>query len=135
MKCDDEECCAPLRSSLKTVLPSGFLPPPLCVSNSADLAVKSLDGEGSTFLSLFQHLTINQESSGYSGINKFQISYDVCCPTARDYTVNCSICKLYFPSIAMVGQHKKEMHPKVKVNEVPRTRPVRIAARRQRQEN
>jgi len=33
----------------------------------------------------------------------------------------------------MVALHKKEMHLKMKVNEIPRIRPVRIAATRQRQ--
>jgi hypothetical protein len=32
----------------------------------------------------------------------------------------------------MAVQQKKQLHPKVKITEVPRTRPVRIAARRQR---
>jgi len=30
----------------------------------------------------------------------------------------------------MIIQHKRQMHPKVKPNEVPRTRPIRLAARR-----
>jgi len=135
VKCDNDECCAPLRSNLKKVLPCGFLPPPLSVSNSAGLTVESAGGDRSVFLPLFQRLTVSMDTPGYTGIDKFKIPYDVCCPTVTGFIANrtCGICKLYFPSAAMVTQHKKEMHPKVRINVVPRTRPVRIAARRQRQ--
>lgn len=135
VKCENEECCAPLRSSLKTILPCGFLPPPLCVTNSAGLTGASSGAEGIKYLSLFQRLSISLEATGYSGIDKFLIPYDVCCPTVSDFIPNrtCSTCKLYFPSNKMVLEHKREMHPTVKVNELRRTRPVRIAAKRQRQ--
>lgn len=135
VKCENEEYCAPTRSSLKTVLPYGFLPAPLCVRNSEGLTVAAVAEEGSSFLSLFQRLAVNLEPAGYKGMNKFQIPYAICCPTVNSYIAirTCSVCKLYFPSNALVTQHKRQVHSKVKFNEAPRTRPVRIAAKRQRQ--
>lgn len=105
------------------------------MTNSAGLTGASSGAEGIKYLSLFQRLSISLEATSYSGIDKFLIPYDVCCPTVSDFIPNrtCSTCKLYFPSNKMVLEHKREMHPTVKVNELRRTRPVRIAAKRQRQ--
>jgi len=33
----------------------------------------------------------------------------------------------------MVNEHKKAVHPRMKATDVPKTRPLRIAARRQRE--
>jgi len=114
VKCDNKECCAPFRSSLKTVLPYGFLPLPLCVINSAGLNVASDDDEGHTFFHCFIWLQWCQQVPG---------PYNACCPIVSDFIANriCRVCKLYFPSNAMIIQHKRQMHPKVKLSEVPRT--------------
>jgi len=57
--------------------------------------------EERTFLSLFQHLAINLEQPGYTGIDKFPVIYDVCCPTVID----AKICNEYFPSAAIHEVH------------------------------
>lgn len=124
-----------MRSSLKTIIPNGFLPAPLAVKNAAGLTVVTTEEEGSKFLSLFQRLSINLVPDGWQGTDKFSVPYDVCCPTVSNLITNrtCNVCKMYFPSNVMAVQQKKQLHPKVKITEVPRTRPVRIAARRQRE--
>jgi hypothetical protein len=133
VKCSNEECCAPPRSALRTVLPEGYFPHPLLVNNSTGLQFSN-ENSGK-FLSLFQRLAVSISPDGYNEINKFCIPYDLCCPTVKDYVNSrtCNVCKLYFPSQVMVAAHKKQVHPRVKVNDVPLVRPVRIAARRQRE--
>ena len=135
LKCDNVECCTPFRSNLKSILPEGFFPAPLCVSQSKGLRAADPEDDSCKYLSLFQRLSINLEAEGYSGVNKFQIPYDVCCPSVKDQLCNrtCRICHLYFPSNVMQGQHSRALHPKVKIVEAPRTRPLRVAARRQRE--
>lgn len=133
VKCSNEECCAPMRSSLKTVLPCGFVPAPLAVVNSDGLSLATGGGSSCRFLSLFQRLSVQLIPDGWP--DHMTVPYDKCCPTVTDVVANrtCSVCKMYFPSQTMVAQHKREIHPRIKFNEVPKTRPVRIAARRQRE--
>ena len=128
-KCNNEECSASARSSFKSVLPHGFFHQPLPVISSNSLQLS--EGTG-TFLSLFQRLSISISPDGYSN-NKFLISYDLCYPTVSDFVNNrmCNICKLYFPSQVIVAAHKKKLHPRIKVTEVPKVSKVRIAARQQ----
>ncbi len=133
VKCTNEECCPPPRSALKSVLPEGFFPNPLPVTNTNGLHFAEGNGK---FLSLFQRLSVNITPPGYTNeTNMFRIPYDLCCPTVQDSITSrtCNICKIYFPSQVQVQAHKKELHPRVKVNDLPQIRPVRIAARRQRE--
>lgn len=130
VKCSNPECCAPMISALKSVLPNGFLPAPLSVTNIDGLKV---DESAGTFLSLFQRLAIRLAPAGCADLDG--MPYDFCCPTVQSYIVNrtCAVCKLYFPSNAMVVEHRKQVHPRVKASTAPRCRPVRIAAKRQRE--
>lgn len=132
-KCQNEECCAPLRSSLRSVLPNGFLPAPLAVLNSVGLAVASGEENESAFLSLFHRLSIKLSHSDWT--KSADAPYDIACPTVKNEIAKrtCNICHLYFPSQVMTTSHKKAMHPRVKHNEPPKVRPKRIAAIRQRE--
>jgi len=97
----------------------GFLPLPLYVRNSAVLNVASDDDEGHTFFHCFIWLQWCQQVPG---------PYDACCPTVSDFIANrrCSVCKLYFPRFHPMqwSFNTRQMHPKVKLNEVPRTTPI-----------
>jgi hypothetical protein len=130
VKCSDIECCAPIVSALKCVMPNGFLPAPLSVTNCDGLKIDETSG---TFLPLFHRISIGLEPAGFD--NLFSVPYDYCCPTVKNYIFNrtCSICHLYFPSNAMVAEHKRQLHPRVKVSILPRCRPLRIAAKRHRE--
>lgn len=132
VKCGDEECCAPMRSSLKAVIPQGFLPAPLTVTNNHGLSPRIEDGSQCKFLPLFQRLSLEL---GPEWRHSSSTAYDSCCPTVMNAIAGrtCTLCKLYLPSQAMVALHKKEIHPRAKMNEVPKIRPVRVAARRQRE--
>jgi hypothetical protein len=130
VKCSNAECCTPMRSALRSILTHGFFPAPLSVTNTNGLIV---DNNSQTFLPLFQRLSIDMMPTGWN--ERDHIPYDLCCPSVTNYIANrtCNICQLYFPSNAMVTQHKRELHPKVKISSAPRCRPVRIAAKRQRE--
>jgi hypothetical protein len=133
VKCDNQECCPPMRSSLKKVIPGGFIPAPLAVINNNGLAVAS-DDINCKFLSLFQRMALNLDPCGWQKGFK-TAPYDICCPTVKGLVPGrtCTICDVYFPSQAMVSLHKKVVHPRIKVNVAPRTRPLRVAAQRQRE--
>ena len=62
-------------------------------------------------------------------------AYDSFCPTVIAAISNrtCNACQLYFASHVMATHHKQALHPKVKFNDMAKTRPMRIAARRQRE--
>jgi len=129
VKCTNEECCSPMVSSLRTILPTGFLLVPLAFSNDHGL---KLDETSSQFLSLFHSITVTLQPNGY---DKLTVPYDLFCPSVSALVAKrtCNACKLYFPSNVMLVQHKQAVHPKHKIAEVPKCRPVRITARRQRE--
>jgi len=132
VKCDNEECCAAPRSAIKNVLPDGFMPAPFAVTNIDGLKPADGDDPQCRFMSLFQRMSVNL-LPGNSSMSK--MPYDTCCPTVKNQITSrtCNICKMYFPSQLMVYDHKKAIHPRIKANAVPKTRPLRIAARRQRE--
>lgn len=130
VKCNNAECCVPMESALKSVLPTGFFPAPISVTNTDGLKIDDITG---SFLPLFHRLSLHVAPAGCDDI--YTLPYDFCCPTVKNYIANrtCNICKLYFPSNAAVTDHKRQMHPKVKLSVAPKIRPVRIAAKRQRE--
>jgi len=81
----------------------------------------------SQFLSLFHSITVTLQPNGY---DKLTVPYDLFCPSVSALVAKrtCNACKLYFPSNVMLVQHKQAVHPKHKIAEVPKCRPVRITA-------
>ncbi len=131
-KCRNEECCAPYRSLLQCILPNGFFPAPLAVSNSAGLKVACGEQE-STFLPLFHRLSIQLSHTEWT--KAANAPYDMACSTVKGEIAKrtCNSCHLYFPSQVMMTSHKKGVHPRLKHLEPPKVRPKRIAAVRQRE--
>lgn len=78
-------------------------------------------------------MSVNLKPAGFD--NYPTLPYDVFCPSVKEYVQKrtCSACKLYFPSNVMLIQHKQVLHPRLKIADAPKRRPVRIAARRQRE--
>lgn len=73
VKCKQEDCCGPLRSNIRNVLPSGFLPPPMRVKFSSEgkIVAADVNNRNCKFLPLFQQLAcdIKPPSSGYMEVN------------------------------------------------------------------
>lgn len=61
VKCNSLFCCGPLRSSLRSVLPNGFLPPPMKIKQHNTHGIRSTDASdpGGKFMSLFVQLAVN----------------------------------------------------------------------------
>lgn len=133
VKCNDEECCAAPTSSLSTVLQHRFFPAPLPIMNTEGIDISDLIRPEVNFLSLFQRLSMNVKHSGLQDIN--DCPYDLFCPTVRLAVKKrtCHICRLYFPSQAMVAAHKTAVHKGIQIHDIPKIRPIRVAARRQRE--
>ena len=118
---------------MKTIIPGGFLPVPLAVTNNGGLTVAQ-DDSNCKFLTLFQRMTIQLDPPGWNDGLKTD-PYDICCPTVRASVTSRmrNIC-IYFPSQVMVViRYKKHVHPRLKINDPPRTRPLRVAVTRQRE--
>jgi hypothetical protein len=114
-------------------LPDRFFPAPFPIVNTNGIHVSDVIEPGVKFLSLFQRLSMNVKHAGWQDRN--DCPYDLFCPTVRHAVKNrtCDICNLYFPSQVMVAAHKTAIHKLIKTPDMPQIRPIRIAARRQRE--
>lgn len=102
MKCTNEECCKPLRSSLRLVLPNGVFPPPCRVMQGSEvndslIAVNTdEENEKDKFLSLFQRLSLQDLKIPID--NWAEMPYDYYCPSVRSQLSNriCLTCNRYY---------------------------------------
>ena len=110
VKCKNEACCTPFRSSIRTVLKDRFLPPPIPVVQGEDGIEWAKKDQGATYLRLFQALTLSESLIPKRATRKFRkgIPFDYSCPSVPTTSAVVSV-------------------PREKV------RPVRIAARRGRE--
>lgn len=134
VKCKNLECCRAPRSSYFHIIPQRFLPPPLPLMQTvnglraAELG-RAADGK---FVSLFLTQTLDATVLPRSASTFKVLPYDAYCPSIQA-TINRRICKkcgLYHASLTSLKAHQclcgiQEI--------VPRIRPSRIAARRQRE--
>ena len=143
VKCLDVTCCAKPRSSYFTVVPGRFIPPPIPIYQSADglLVPERTDVEKHKFPSLFATQVIKFDEILPRSCRSFKtMPYDLFCPSVQTALMDrcCKICHLYFASVVMLKKHLPEHRESpnfiVATQSVPvRTRPVRVAARRQRE--
>jgi hypothetical protein len=96
-KCEDRSCCLPNRHEEAAILlaeNNGFLPP----------VTKGKDGHFLNPLHILEYC------------DKLKIpGYDAHCPSISSSTYSrlcCSECNVYFPTLSIVAQHKKNQHPK-----------------------
>lgn len=148
VRCNNVACCSPWKSQLKHVLPNRFLPNPIPVAHDHH-GINTAD-DSSTFLPLFINLQLNGVIQKFDA-TKFSIvgmpPYDLFCPSIQDQLRRrcCDSCGIYHASIKSAQAHAKACHP-VRANRgdrgvqnisqaqpVQRLRPVRVAARRQRE--
>lgn len=73
VKCKNELCCGSYRSNLRSILPHGFLPPPVKVKPSENgiLEACNVNDKAGKFLPLFQQLAsdIKAKTSGIAQVN------------------------------------------------------------------
>lgn len=131
VKCQSISCCDVARSSLRKVLPTGFFPPPIRVSNRfGGLAVNKQTDTHGHFASLFVRRTLDTEPT------EATLPYDYFCPSVMQQLDNriCKKCNLYHASKKSMMNHAKSVHSvKTLSTEKRSVRPVRIAARRARE--
>ena len=110
VKCGDQSCCSPRRSSLFRFLHDGFLPPPLPIVQGKNGLEYGENKENSKFLSMFTNLAINKNIFPPRVAVKFPkgIPYDFACPTVEKVLPRrvCAKCGLYFATTKSNGAHK-----------------------------
>jgi len=85
VKCSDQDCCSPIRSDLKVVLPDGFFPPPYILRRSEkglEIPEASNVQPSDSFPPLLvrQSLNLRPVAEGFPD----QVPYDLYCPTVKD---------------------------------------------------
>lgn len=144
VKCADIDCCGKRRSPYFSFVSSRFLPPPFPLQQTIDggiITPKQILGDGNKFPSLFLALSSNVAHLLPEAKKEFKrIPYDLFCPSVQSCLVSriCKICGLYFASQKMMkahsSHHRKSSYVSLSLSSEPsKIRPVRIAARRQRE--
>lgn len=128
-----------VRCDLRHLLPGRFLLNPVPVKHSGQAIVTS-NADVPIFLPLFVNVQLNnviqQEKIG----NFVVPPYDLHCPSVEPHLSKrcCSVCGLYHASVKSALSHSRDCHrttaPSTVIAAQPeKKRPVRIAARRQRE--
>jgi hypothetical protein len=147
VKCQDTSCCSNARSSYFTVVPSRFFPPPIPIVQTCE-GLKAPDGHEDSsknkFPSLFAAQTLKPDIILPPTKSCFKVlPYDLYCPSVESSLSDrmCHICHMYFASQVMMrrhlGVHRATVGPArttpVAAVAMQRIRPLRIAAKRQRE--
>lgn len=137
VKCSDQNCCSRRRSSLFKFVKSGHLPPPMPVIQSENGLIFDENEKSKAYPSLATTLCL--EGSILSDAQRRQfplgIPYDYACPSLDKEVLTrrqCQKCGVYHSSIRSATTHAK-IHKNIPPPMNARVRPVRIAARRQRE--
>lgn len=133
VKCSDGACCRPTRSSIFKLLSSGFLPPPVPLEQTSDgLKAPEPDSQASKFMSLFLALVVNQGVLPRCLAGYRSLPFDAYCPSVQSMLMRriCKKCGLYHASLSSLKAHTGMCGVE---QIIPRTRPVRLTARRQRE--
>ena len=143
VKCKDNACCEVPRSSYFSVLNGQFLPPPLPLVQSADGLQCKIDDGNAQYPSLFVTLALNKSVLPPRALKQFpkHIPYDFACPSVQNVLQKrmCNFCSYYCASIRSITDHMKTCDKKVNngigqvSTSVPKIRPQRLAAKRQRE--
>lgn len=143
VKCSDNTCCRPARSSYFDLVKDRFLPPPIPLvqtANGLDVPEEeaALVGTSGKFCSPFlTQLFLSSHGSRISRDFK-SMPYDLFCPSVRSMLQKrvCSKCGIYHSSISGVLNHQRQCHRSDNVSTIEqheRVRPLRVAAVRQRE--
>ena len=127
-KCLDEDCCSKPRSKLRSILPDGFLPPPLRLTDSLE-AASPASTEGA-FIPLFVQLAMKID---FPTERLTSVPYDFYCPSIQDQLLKriCKKCGHYFGSQQRMKDQYSNLHlhaDRIKEETEP-TPPLRRSAR------
>lgn len=129
VKCKDINCCSPPRSTLFSILPDRFLPPPVpIVSNGHNLDIDF--NKGKFFNLSWSQILMNSVKDKFPQYSK--LPYDVACPSLQNIIPKrlCKKCGLYIASLSKLKDHQKACCKAVAVTKV---RPEIICAKRNRE--
>ena len=116
VKCNTKTCCSPLRSSIRAVLPTGFLPTPVPIVQTLHgiMAPEPEDVmDSKAFGGLYRQIAladiVPKAAAAYE-----QLPYDIYCPSVATKLNSriCQTCGLYMSSNKAVKLHNK-VHNKV----------------------
>lgn len=144
IKCKDTACCSPPRSSYFSLVKDRFLPPPLPLAQTNDGLCCSVEDSNARYPSLFVHMALDKSVLPARAEKKFSkgLPYDFSCPSIQTVLPRriCGHCGKYFASIRSLKDHGKDCIEKANSRPnaqtglpVPRVRPQRLAAKRQRE--
>ncbi|XP_056644479.1 uncharacterized protein LOC130450228 isoform X1 [Diorhabda sublineata] len=123
VKCDDQQCCSPRRSSLHVLLHDLFLLPPYPIQvNGHPVIPDPEQHDGKTFAPfLIRHCLPIQPLHTFTSI-----PYDIYCPSLRHDVEKrcCNTCGIYFASITKVVERRR-----ARAVQTLKLRPSRIVTR------
>lgn len=131
VKCLNKKCCTPFRSSLLTVLPNRFIPPPIPLYQT-DFGLKAPNPGNlgnKNFASLFVISSLDLYKVLPNAIQIDNLAFDTYCPSVykRIKERTCKTCKLYFASNVI-----QKMHCQIHKTDTTarKIRPKRVICRR-----
>lgn len=120
VKCSNQSCCSPPRSSFFDIFHDQFLPAPISFTYDPKLRVADPLHTKARFATLFQTLSIARSTI---------TPYDKYCPSIASIINErvCIDCNLYCASIDMLKKHRKGIHNRI-VN--TKKKPKKVISRR-----
>ena len=107
-KCNDLGCCSEPRSKLRSILPTGFLPPPILLSGVLEAAEPL--SQDAHYCPLFIQLAATIKVPTVDDIE--EMPYDFYCNSIQNKLKKriCSTCSLYFATQDAMKAHKSNCH-------------------------
>lgn len=134
VKCFDPHCCQKPRSSYFALIPDRFLPPPVPLRQTSDgLRAPDLGSvEEARFPSVFLLRSLHESVLPRTATSFRILPYDAYCPSVHTILLRrtCKKCWLYHASLTAQKMHQRQCGVP---DEPVRVRPLRLAARRQRE--
>ena len=138
VKCKNETCCSPFRSSYLTILNDRFLPPPMPIVQTIDGLQWGPNEKNATYASLYQAMLLGKNLAPPRAKRRFPkcIPYYFSCPSIQEELPKriCKLCGLYFGTMKSKNIHQEWCKKGGQFEtSTKKIRPVRVTARRQRE--
>lgn len=107
-KCDDSDCCRPLRTNIQNVLKGKFLPTPLSFGKGATLLDPKKKDEKTRLRGLYESLALQHLRPPNYPLCE-QLPYDLYCPSSKDNDPEyvCAYCRKICTTKALLKIHLK----------------------------